>query len=122
MRKNIDPSVWGAAGWVFLRNCLLACDDRSGAVYVQWLHLLPEVLPCGSCRAHARAYLSQHPPENHKDLVAWLDAFRRAVSERVRAKSKRSTSSSVGWAYYSAGLLAMAILCTCLFFVVFAQR
>lgn len=115
MRKNIDPVAWGAAGWVFLQNCLLASDDRSRPAYLHWLHLLPDVLPCGSCRAHAQAYISQHPPENHNDLVAWLDAFRAAVKERVQEKRTSSNSSGVGWTYYVAGLLTMAILCTCLF-------
>lgn len=119
MRKNIDPQIWGAAGWTFLRSSLRASDEDTHHVYVRWLHLLPEILPCSTCREHAALYLSTNPPDQHKDLVMWLDAFQDDVARRLR---NNRSSSSYGLFFYTLGVFAFVLLSTCLFFIVRAQR
>ena len=80
-RANLDPRAWGPQGWTFLSACAEACDEASCASYVRFLGLLPEVLPCASCRLHAAEYLADHPVDC-RDLPAWLRAFRAAVRRR----------------------------------------
>ena len=96
MRRNLDPQVWGGGGWAFLEHCLLAADDSSREAYIQWLHLLPDVLPCSRCRQHCAEYLRAHPPAQEKDLLAWLHDFRAAVKHR-KETSGRDLPSRPGW-------------------------
>lgn len=84
MRANLDPAIWGEKGWAFLENCLHAYDPTSRNAYLRFLHVLPEVLPCATCRQHAREFLTAHPPEERHDLSGWVEDFRMGVAERVR--------------------------------------
>ena len=87
MRANLDPSVWGEKGWAFLSNCLHAYDSSSRDAYLRFLRVLPEVLPCASCRQHAAEFLTKHPPEKRADLTLWLEDFRADVADRVRPQT-----------------------------------
>lgn len=100
MRRNLDPSIWGRGGWDFLHSCASAHDDESHDDYVQFLSLLPEVLPCARCRVHARRFLRENPPG--RDVPAWLREFHADVSRRVRPQS----CSLNTWT-----LLALLLLC-----------
>ena len=87
MRKNLNPQVWGKNGWTFLKQCAEACDEDSFPAYLNMISLLPDVLPCEKCRAHARAYVRDHPPKPGEDLVEWFQAFERSVGERKRQEA-----------------------------------
>lgn len=63
----------------------------------------------------------KHPPEDHKDLVVWLDEFRQAVRGRVLNYDKPKPRN-LGWGYYAVSVLAVVLLCMYLLFYVFAQR
>jgi hypothetical protein len=97
MRKDLDPSVWGRAGWTFLRSCAEASDPSTRSHYHQLFRLLPDVLPCGNCRRHCREYLRHFPPEEAPDLVVWLTDFEEAVRRRKSSPAQSSTSVGVGW-------------------------
>lgn len=94
MRKNVNPSVWGQTGWTFLKHCAQACDDESFPRYLEFLHLLPEVLPCEKCRKHARDYLSAHPPKPGESLTAWIEGFEASVRQRKAAQAAEDAASS----------------------------
>ena len=109
MRRDLDPSVWGRAGWAFLGSCAHAVDEHTQAHYHQLLRLLPEVLPCGKCRRHSRDYLSQNPPEEAADLEKWLQHFEAAVAQR-KAKGEQLPPSPV---MRAGPLLLCLLLCAC---------
>ena len=103
-RANLDPKAWGPPGWAFLSACAAACDEESAAAYRAFFQLLPNVLPCESCRAHAREYVRVHPPDAAA-LVAWLERVRRAVAQR--------TSRSDGRRWKNAALFFFLFLFLC---------
>ena len=97
MRKNINPQIWGESGWTFLSSCLSACDEESRSACLMLIHILPQVLPCTSCREHTRAYIATHPPKLEKDLVKWLDAFKLDVKQRLRLRTKEKTRTGASY-------------------------
>ena len=124
MRKNLNPKLWGRNGWTFLKQCAEACDEDSFPAYQQMISLLPEVLPCEKCRAHAREYILAHPPEPGEDLVRWFQDFERAVGERKRSHSEASGTEhpSSGLVLASLLLLALCFVLVCLSFLMSCLR
>lgn len=118
MRKNVNPSVWGRTGWMFLKHCAQACDDESFPRYLEFLHLLPEVLPCEKCRKHARDYLSTRPPKPGESLTAWVEDFEASVRQRKAAEDAASSRRSgeerlmrwSSWALVGFVLLVLVLL------------
>ena len=88
-RKNVHPSVWGRPAWEFLRNCAEACDSPSAPQYEAFIQLLPYVLPCAKCRAHAKAYIEANPVDT-SDLRGWLSRFEAHVSQQKKAPNSTS--------------------------------
>jgi hypothetical protein len=107
MRRNVSPKVWGREGWTFLTSCAQACDEESFDKYVQFLELLPDVLPCEQCRYHARQYLLEHPPSKAPDLTQWVQDFERAVGQR---KAPAGGDPPLPSATYLLVLLSLAFL------------
>ena len=89
MRANVEPWYWGRCGWLFLSACVKAVDDESRSTYDTFLKLVPEVIPCATCRMHGQKFVKEHPPEKAKDLSQWLMQFENDVATR---KSKRPPS------------------------------
>jgi hypothetical protein len=92
MRKNLDPSLWGPGAWQFLRQCAEACDDESRHHYLRLFHLLPDILPCETCREHSREYLLESGPEHEKNLLRWLQDFETAVRLRKHNESRKKST------------------------------
>ena len=92
-RKNLHPSTWGRSAWDFLHSCAQACDAPSAPHYEALVHLLPYVLPCEKCRAHAEAYIATNPPDL-SDLRGWLRRFEDHVSEQKRPPAAARSSST----------------------------
>lgn len=80
-RKNLDPKEWGPCAWRFLLDCAQAYDEHSAPAYDALVRLLPEVLPCSTCRAHAAEYIETYPVDT-ADLTGWLMTFREAIRRR----------------------------------------
>jgi len=83
-RRNVHPSVWGRPAWDFLHNCAKACDSSSAPYYEAFMRLLPKVLPCEKCRAHAEAWVQANPPDtDHLEQAA----FENHVSRQKQAQT-----------------------------------
>jgi hypothetical protein len=91
----IEPEVWGFRAWSCLFGLAAEAEkraqgrDRGGAlaVWQQWLAivaLLPQILPCPSCRRCCARFLAANPPEQSRP-VRWLARLRRSVQERNAA-------------------------------------
>lgn len=123
MRKNLDPAIWGPGAWDFLHNTVSAVDGASRGSYDRLMGLLPDVLPCASCREHAARYVREHPPDAAQRLDVWLQDFERDIRQRKRgeeARRKRAQQGKGGtpWQLLSIFvLLLIALALTC-----FAQR
>ena len=113
MRRNLDPQVWGPCAWQFLFDAAEACDAASGDAYRRFLELLPEVLPCAACRAHAAAYVRRHPVDVEA-LPAWLRAFREDVRRRKASGGQRvgeRTPLGGGSSFHALALFLATALC-----------
>jgi hypothetical protein len=91
-----DPTEWGPIVWKYL-HCLTEKIGHSGnqivdtdqANYMEILiTMLPLILPCTECQAHAASYLESHPLPSLKGLYngelqqtirVWLFEFHNAV-------------------------------------------
>jgi hypothetical protein len=102
-RVDLDPLIWGPCAWRFLLDCAVACDRTSSVSYRRLIELLPSVLPCGTCRGHARSYIEANPvtSDTPEQLRSWILRFQAAVRERtcldlcrdMQLRSTRSCSS-----------------------------
>ena len=108
MRKNLNPKVWGKTGWSFLKHCAEACDQDSFPRYLEFLKLLPEVLPCEKCRKHAADYLARNPPETGDNLSQWVEDFEANV--RARKDAELAAPSEEGAAFTQGYLLLGLVL------------
>jgi Erv1 / Alr family len=89
-----DPKVWGPALW----SCLHIIAEHVGKREIDIaeardfeivITMLPQVIPCAHCQAHAKTYLSQYPFEANKNAKVpgtlgpyaetWLLTFHNAV-------------------------------------------
>ena len=54
MASNINPAVWGDAGWIFLRNIAKGYPDQPTPMqknqYKTYFEMVGYVLPCSKCR------------------------------------------------------------------------
>jgi len=117
MRKNLNPRVWGKTGWSFLKHCAEACDEESFPRYLEFLQLLPEVLPCEKCRKHASEYLARNPPRNGEDLARWVEDFEanvRARKEEERAEASEAPGFSRGYLLLGLLLVIMVLALCCI--------
>ena len=87
MRQNLDPAVWGPGAWDFLHNVISAADENTRGSYDSLMLLLPDILPCESCREHAGRYVREHPPQSSASLDSWLRDFERSVAARRRSEN-----------------------------------
>lgn len=113
MRKNLNPKIWGAEGWAFLKSCAHACDAESFSHYETLVSVLPHVLPCEQCRFHAVEYIRDHPPS--RDLVRWIEDFETAVRLRTREElPEQSKDGPAAAAYLGLGLFLVVLAFCCL--------
>ena len=113
----MDPRDWGPCAWKFLFDAATARDAQSGDAYRRLIELLPDVLPCASCRAHAATYIRDNPVDVER-LPAWLQSFRDAIRRRnvADARQRRGPSCRVHppragvWLAIVAGVLAFLLV------------
>ena len=91
----MDPVAWGGAAWTFLLACAEGCSHGAQDACESFLSLLPLVLPCEKCRAHAARYMEIHPPQvqGPEQMRTWLEDFRSEISQRVAVERSRSKPS-----------------------------
>lgn len=110
MASNIDPKIWGNAGWTFLRNIAKGYPDKPTPIdkekYKQYFELIGDVLPCSKCRNNYKQHFKEIPITNYlnnkNQLYKWVNIIKnksntniseiknRLVNERInRIKSNR---------------------------------
>lgn len=108
---GVDPLKWGPGAWRFLHQATLLYPDspspRRRKTYRTFFRLLPEVLPCGRCRAHLRRVYSRMPtpPENRAMLIRWMYRVHartnKDLHKRVKTPvfEKELAGIRAGWRY-----------------------
>jgi hypothetical protein len=94
MASNIDPSVWGEAGWIFLRNIAKGYPDKPSPIdkqtYKIFYEKVGDVLPCSTCRNNYKKHLKEVPINNYlKDknsLYKWVNILK--VKSKPPAKTR----------------------------------
>ena len=85
----MDTRFWGPSGWRFLH--LLAQDAHRCKKTIEWLKLLPYVLPCKYCRASLHDYyiiqpLSEEIFCNQESAGKWMYDIHNRVNEKLRGQ------------------------------------
>lgn len=85
----MDTRFWGPSGWKFLH--VLAQDASRCRKTVEWLKLLPYVLPCKYCRASLHDYYEIQPLSNelfcNPDTAGkWMYDIHNRVNEKLRGQ------------------------------------
>ncbi len=90
IRTNLDPKIWGGAGWIFSDAICLSYPtnptEYEKEQYKNLFYAYPIVLPCTKCRYHFEQYLEQNPLDDSilssKDkLIKWILGARNNVSK-----------------------------------------
>lgn len=68
-RKNVNPKIWGAAGWKFIEKIVdgypVQASARDRMHMLEFLTSLGHVLPCSKCRTNHITFSSKHPPSKY---------------------------------------------------------
>lgn len=85
----MDTRFWGPSGWKFLH--LLTQDASRCKKIVEWLQLLPYVLPCKYCRASLHDYYELQPLteeifRNPETAGRWMYDIHNRVNEKLRGQ------------------------------------
>ena len=92
---GVDPTKWGPGAWRFLHNVTLLFPDTSSPAksrpFRKLFRLLPNVLPCGKCRAHLRQTYRKLPPDlkNRAVLIRWMYKVHEQTNVDLHKKLKR---------------------------------
>jgi len=99
-----ESDHWGPVLWTILH----ALAEKSGKIVArsfrdderrQWINMiqiLPKMIPCAMCRAHAEEWIAAHPililknlpdDELHNWLVDWVYTFHESVNARAEKPS-----------------------------------
>ena len=84
MRQDIEPHIWGPAGWEFLDAVVNGYPDNPSQIerdqMILFLQSLVHLLPCASCRANYRQYILKNPVRNHvaskQNVYHWLRRYK----------------------------------------------
>jgi hypothetical protein len=119
-----EPPQWGPVLWKFL-HCLTENIGLSGSTIVDTdqanymetiITMLPLIVPCNECQAHAASYLASHPLPTLKGLYhhqlrdtirIWLFEFHNAVRTQKGQEIMIHTPEECA-AHYSGCVLARA--------------
>ena len=97
MSSNIDPTVWGNAGWTFLRNIAKGYPDKPTILdkerYKKYFEMVGYVLPCSMCRNNYRRHWKEIPITNYlKDknqLYKWVNIIKsKSSSKQLQIKNQ----------------------------------
>ena len=86
VRLNVNPKIWGPAGWTFIDKVIEGYPARRAKMSDQiamtdFLTSLERVLPCKKCRKSFREYAEMNPPieavVNRRRAKQWLEAYKK---------------------------------------------
>ena len=98
MRANINTSVWGRAGWTFLRSIAESYpqvpSDTDKEQFKSFFESLRYMLPCEKCRMNYSSHIAEVPLEglwldNTSRLTQWLDIIKQKVDHQKHQPSKK---------------------------------
>ena len=81
----VHPTLWGPTTWQILFGCAWNCPDAKIDVLRRVaVDLVPALLPCLQCRAHARRLRRPGALGTAHDVLRWLHAYKRDVGRRQK--------------------------------------
>jgi len=88
---NIDPKVWGNAGWTFLHSVTLSYSDKPSKdeknTMRTFLTIIRDILPCAKCRKNYSKHMTKYDLEeglkSKDDLVRWMLNIRNASNKEI---------------------------------------
>src|SRR3990167_10277906 len=92
-RLNLAPSSWGPVAWKLLHSVAAGYPDRATpqeqASLTQFIHGLPDLLPCAMCRVHFRQEIAADPVEPHVGSRAAIERWLVDLHNRVNARLEK---------------------------------
>lgn len=84
VRRNVNPKLWGSAGWKFIDKIVdgypVTASRRDKVHMVGFLTSLGHVLPCKTCRENHIKFSKEHPPSRYvhsrKQVRKWLRMYK----------------------------------------------
>ena len=91
MASNINPAIWGAPAWIFLRNVAKGYPDKPSPLdkqnYKSFFESLANTLPCSKCRTNYKRHIREIPINsylsNKNSLYGWVN--------KIKSKTKVDT-------------------------------
>ena len=98
---GIDPKIWGAAGWKFIRSIVVGWDfeNQDPKKLCEFVKVLPHVLPCDKCRHNFEAVIQKYPVEPYiakRELPKWYNEVREMVRQHEDPKSPSHSTNGGG--------------------------
>jgi hypothetical protein len=81
----IDPDVWGFRAWSVLfaiGRRMQGADEKMRSAWIKLVRMLPDVLPCHTCRCCCAKFIKNTPPELTNNPLTWLNLLRSEVAAR----------------------------------------
>jgi len=93
-----STTEWGPSFWYVLHTSSMTYPDRPSDVYIRsmidFIEMLPDLLPCPSCQQHARDYVSTYSQSHiyyvcssRQTLFDFWTTFHNAVNHRLFKKT-----------------------------------
>ena len=100
---DIDPKVWGSAGWVFLRNIAKGYPDKPTPTdklnYKTYFESMENVLPCSTCRKNYKIHIKQIPISNHlgnkTQLLNWVNTIRSKSKPKIVTRPRQMPPTTI---------------------------
>lgn len=84
----MDTKYWGPSGWVLLHTICHYYEPANRPAVLEFLSLLPFILPCKFCRHSLSTYYESDPPEEAPDLSRWIWRIHNQVNNKLRAQGQ----------------------------------
>jgi hypothetical protein len=90
----MNTIFWGPSGWKFLHTLTFIYPELPSAAEKdkmrEFMHIMPDILPCKYCRASFGKYCKSLPIDKHlasrAELIEWLYQMHNKVNKKLRAQ------------------------------------
>ena len=95
--NNINPSIWGRSGWIFLHCIAHAYPDNPSnsdkTTFYKFFISIKDVLPCEKCRINYIDHLKMYPLNDKalsskNNLIEWFTNIRNASNKEINKPAK----------------------------------
>lgn len=98
----MEPETWGFRAWSTLFGLASSLSTLKKPVWLRLVRLLPDILPCQTCRTSCAKFIEHHPPEKSLNApLQWLCTLRRNV---ILRNSKSPDANRLDVALKACGL------------------